>query len=76
MPRYIIFKGTITITRTGADAAARLSDERNKQLIFKNVASFTGYVSEINNTHVDNAKHLDAVIPMYNITSYKKNIKK
>ena len=35
---YILFKGEITITRAGADAAARQRNERNKGLMFKNCA--------------------------------------
>ena len=35
---YILVKGTITITGTGADAAARKADERNKGVTFKNCA--------------------------------------
>ena len=35
---YILVKGTITITGTGADAAAREADERNKVVTFKNCA--------------------------------------
>ena len=35
---YILVKGGITITRAGADAAARQENERNKGLMFKNCA--------------------------------------
>ena len=35
---YILVKGTITITGTDADAAARQADERNKGAAFKNCA--------------------------------------
>ena len=35
---YILVKGTITITGTGTDAAARQADERNKGVAFKNCA--------------------------------------
>ena len=53
---YILVKGRITITRAGADAAARQADERDKGVAFKNCAPFTNCISEINNTLVDNAK--------------------
>ena len=33
---YILVKGKITITGTGADAAARQADERDKGVAFKN----------------------------------------
>ena len=55
--------GTITVTGAGADDAAKRLDERNKGVIFKNCAPFTDYVSEINNTQVDNAEDLDVVMP-------------
>ena len=37
----IVMKGTITITKAGADSAARQADKRNEQVTFKNFASFT-----------------------------------
>ena len=37
---YILVKGAITITGTGADKAVRQTDERNKQVVFKNCAPF------------------------------------
>ena len=39
----------------------------NKKVIFKNCAPFTNCISEINNTHVDNAKDINIVMPMYNL---------
>ena len=38
---YIDLKGTITITDAELDVSTRQSDERNKQLSFKNCAPFT-----------------------------------
>ena len=35
---YILACGTITITETGGDDAAKRADERNKGVIFKNCA--------------------------------------
>ena len=64
---YIFVKGKITITGEGADAAARQADERDKGMAFRNCAPFTDYISEINNTQVDNAKDIDIVMPMYNL---------
>ena len=37
----IVMKRTITITKAGADSAARQVDKRNEQVTFKNFASFT-----------------------------------
>ena len=61
---YILVKGTITITGTGADDAARQADERNKGVTFKNRAPFTKCISRIKNTEIDNAKDTDIVMPM------------
>ena len=41
-----------------------------KKVIFKNCASFTDYISEINNTLVKNAKDIDLVMPMYDLIQY------
>ena len=38
---YILVNGTIAITETTADVAARNVDERNKEVIFKNCVPFT-----------------------------------
>ena len=67
---YILVNGTITITEAGADAAARLADERDKGVAFKYCAPFTNCIIEINNTQVDNAKDIDIVMPMYNLIEY------
>ena len=68
-----IFKGRITITGAGNDAAARQADERNKSVIFKSCAPFINCKSEINNTETDNAKDIDIVMPMYNLIEYSDN---
>ena len=76
---YIIVRGTITITRAGADAAARQADERDKGVAFKNCAPFINCISEtnnINNIQVDNAKDIDIIMPMYNLTEYGDNYAK
>ena len=38
--------------------AVRQADERDKGVAFKNYAPFTNCISEINNTQIDNWKHL------------------
>ena len=43
---YIPVKGTITITRTGADTVARQADERDRGIIFKTWAQFTKCISK------------------------------
>ena len=42
-------------------------DEGNKTATFQNYASSTDYVSEINNTQVDDAKDVGVKILMYNL---------
>ena len=44
---YILVSGIITITGAGNDDAVRRLDGRNKGVIFKNCAPFTGCISEI-----------------------------
>ena len=38
--------------------------KRDKGVIFKNCAPFINCKSEINNTEIDNAKHIDIVMPL------------
>ena len=64
---YILVKGIITIARVGYDAAARSDDEKNRKVLFKNCVSFTDYISEANNTEIDNATDLDVITAMYNL---------
>ena len=71
---YIIVKGTITVNNTAADGAA--ANNTNKKVIFKNCAPFTNFISDFNNTQVDNAKDIDIVMPMYNLIEYSDNYAK
>ena len=64
---YILVKGTVTITGTGANAAGRQAEERDKGIIIKNCAPFINCKTEINNTEIDNAKDICIVMPMYNL---------
>ena len=73
---YILVKGAITITGTGADKAVRQTDEKNKQVAFKNCAPFINWISEINSIQVDNAKHLVVVMPLYSLIEYSDNYSK
>ena len=52
---YIRLSGTITVVGGGADDAARVTDRNNKQAIFKTCAPFTDFITEINNTQIDNS---------------------
>ena len=73
---YILVKGKRTITGAGDNTAARQADERDKHVAFKNCVPFTNCISEINNTQIDNAKDIDLVMPMYNLTEYSDNYAK
>ena len=46
------------------------------KVINKSCAPFTDCMSEINNTHVDNAKDTDIVMPMENVIKYSDNFLK
>ena len=70
---YILVSGTITVTGAGADDAAKRLDERNERVIFKNSAPFIDCINEINNTQMDNAKHVNVVMSMYNLIAYNNN---
>ena len=73
---YIPFSRTITISGDREDDAAKLADERNKEVIFKTCTPFTDCISEINNTQIDNPKLIDVVMPMYNLIEYSNNYSK
>ena len=64
---YILVKEKITITGAGDGAAARQADERDSVVAFKNCAPFTDFISEINNTQIDNCKVVDIVMSLYNL---------
>ena len=69
---YILLRWTITISGVGADEVTQEADEKkkNKDLIFKNCASFADCISEINNIQVNNLKDLVVVMPIYNLIEY------
>ena len=69
----ILVKGIITIRGAGADASVRQAGERGKGVASKNCAPFTNCISETNNIQIDNAKDIDIVMPMYNLTEYGDN---
>ena len=61
---YLLVSGTITVGNTGKTAASN----NRKNVIIKNCAPFSGCISEIRNTQIDNAKD--------NIIKYSDNLKK
>ena len=60
---YILVTGKITTL--GGDGATKVA--------FKNCAPFTECTLQINEEHVETAKHLDIIAPMYNLIEYSDN---
>ena len=69
----ILVSGNVKLTGEGADDAAKQTDERDKEVIFKIFVPFTKCKSEINNAQVDDAKEIDVVTPRYNLIEYSDN---
>ena len=66
---YIVVEGTIILE------CDNNANKRNKNLAFKNNASFINCISKINGAKTYNAEDLDVVMPMYNLLEYSKNSK-
>ena len=66
---YIVVKGTIDFLA----AAANKNDKAEKDVSYKNNASFSSYISKINSTLIDNAEDLDIVMPMYKLLQHCQN---
>ena len=52
------------------------ANKRNKNLTFKNNASFISCIIKINGIKIDNTVDLDVVMPMYNLLECIKNYRK
>ena len=59
---YILERGDVTVTAAGA-----------KQVAFKNCALFTKCNTKIDGITINDAEHLDLVMPMYKLTEYSSN---
>ena len=68
----MLAKGTITVTR----ALEPAKPDNDGKEVFKNWASFSGCIYEINNTKIDHAKSLDKVLSMYDLIEYSDNYSK
>ena len=66
---YIVVKGDITVTNSN-------NNVHDKKLAFKSNAPFTSSILKINSTLINNAEHLDIVMPMYSLIEYSKNYSK
>ena len=64
---YVAIIGTISV------GEADDGDKHNRSLYLKNNAPFISCLSKINRNLIDNAKKLDAVMPIYNLTEYSQN---
>ena len=68
------------LNNTAANVTAANTANNNafgdKKLVFKNNAPFINCISNINGVKIDNAEHLDVVMPMYNLLEYSKNYRK
>ena len=53
---YILVSGTITVSELAASRG-----NNGKGVVLEHYALFTDYISEINNTQIDNAKIMDVV---------------
>ena len=53
---YLLVRITVTVPNTGKAA----NPGNRKNIIIKNCAPFTNCVSEINNTQINNPKHIDS----------------
>ena len=58
---YILARGTISVAPQEEDNP----NHNYKEVVFKNHAALTDYISEINNTEIDNAKDIDVAMPTY-----------
>ena len=64
---YIVVKEEINAIDNNNDSRG------NKKLTLKNNATFRLCKSKINNTFIDNAKHIDIVMPMYKLLGHSGN---
>ena len=60
---YILVTGNITVTDVNA----------NTKVAFKNCAPFRKCRTEINETFIDEAEHINIAMPMYNLIEYSDN---
>ena len=65
---YTHVKRIVTVPNTAA--AAINANNTDKKVIFINCASFTKYISKMNNTQVYNAEGINVVMPVNNLIEY------
>ena len=57
-------------TAPNTAAAGAEVNNTNQKVIFKNCAAFTEWITEINNTQVDDVQKIYVVISMYNLRKH------
>ena len=67
---YIVVKETLTVPETSVTGAE--TNNTNKEVVFKNRSPITNCISEINNTQIDNAKDIDAIMLTYDLIILRK----
>ena len=70
------YSDAYTLASRTISAAEAAANNANKKVIFKNCAPFTDWISEINNTQVNNSKDIYEVMLMYNLIEYSNNYSK
>ena len=65
---YILVSATIENWNTATGGA-----NNRKNIIIKNQAAFTNYISELYSTQIDNAKDIDIVMTIYTFIEYSDN---
>ena len=63
-------KGTVTVPNTGT---VTVSNNKNKEVVFKNSAPFADCISEINNARINYAKDTGVVMTVHNLIEYCEN---
>ena len=71
---YILDVGNITVNIIAA--AYGDANNTNKNVILKNCASFTNFISKINNAQINHAKYIDTVMTMFNLIKCSDNYSK
>ena len=66
---YIVVKGTIDLLADDANE----NNKAEKNVAFKNNASFRSCISKIKSNLINNAEDLDIVMLMYNLLEYSQN---
>ena len=64
---YMVVRASVTAPNTGTQASLN----NRKNIIIKNCAR--SWISEINKTQIDDAKYIDVLMSMFNLTEHSNN---